>query len=423
MRPAEAGPRPRSVAKATGAPARLTGGHSPRARFSGIHLVAILAIALLPRTGEAQRVSLTGYGLDVVVGSAEGSFTASQIQNAARLRLMARAGTGPLTVELAYEHGLTVSSAAAAGGIASLLGTASRGDWLPLQGTLDSGTHAAWRHRLDRAAVEMRTDRLAGAVGRQTISWATTLFLTPADPFAPFDPADPFRDYRLGVDAARLRIFVGAMGELDAAVRIAAYGGDTTVTALGRARATVGRTDVAAWGGLLHDQAAMALAATTIVLDGALRVEASLRPEEDDPVVRVAVGADRSFPVAGRTLYAVIEYQYDGFGARSADDLPAVATSPAYRRGELQVLGRNELMAQATYQVHPLVVVGALTLWNPGDGSMLLTPSVSWDAGRAFTVRGGLYAGFGAELTDRGRPGSEYGIVPITGYVSGAVYF
>jgi hypothetical protein len=370
-----------------------------------------------------QRASLTGYGLDVVVGSAEGPFTASQIQNAARLRLMADAGTGPFGLDLAYEHALSVSSAAPGAGIGGLLGTGGRGDWLPLQGTLDSTEHALWRHRLDRAAVEVRTDRFAAAVGRQTISWATTLFLTPADPFAPFDPADPFRDYRLGVDAARLRLFVGAMGEVDGAVRMAEYGGDTTVTALGRARATVGRTDLAAWGGILHDDAAVAGALTTIVLDAAVRVEATLRPEEADPVLRLAVGADRSFPVAGRTLYAVVEYQYDGFGARSADDLLAVAASPAYRRGELQVLGRNELMAQATYQVHPLVVVGALTLWNLGDGSALLTPSVSWDAGRAFTVRGGLYAGFGAGETAGGLPGSEYGIVPITGYVSGAVYF
>jgi hypothetical protein len=367
---------------------------------------------------------LTGYGLDVIVGSTEGPFTESQIQNAARLRLMATAGARPVTLDLAYEHGLTVTSGSGIAGLGMLVGAAGgRGDWLPLQGTLDSGTHAVWRHRLDRAAVEVRTDRIAASVGRQTISWATTLFLTPADPFAPFDPADPFRDYRLGVDAARLRLFVGAMGEVDGAVRIAAYGADTTVTALGRTRATVGRTDLAAWGGLLHDDAAFALAATTIVLDAAVRVEATLRPEEDDPVLRVAVGADRSFPVAECTLYVVVEYQYDGFGAQSANDLLTVAASPAFRRGELQVLGRNELMGQATYQLHPLVVVGALTLWNLGDGSVLLSPSVSWDAGRAFTVRGGLYAGFGAERTDGGLPGSEYGIMPFTGYVSGAVYF
>jgi hypothetical protein len=403
---------------------RLGDRYWPRARFSEIHPIAILAIVLAPCRGEAQRVSFTGYGLDVVVGTAEGPRTERQIQNAARLRLMATAGVKSISLDLAYEHGLTVTSVSGATGLGVLPGaTGGRGDWLPLQGTLESGTHAVWRHRLDRAVMEIRTDRFAAAVGRQTISWATTLFLTPADPFAPFDPADPFRDYRLGVDAARLRLFVGSMGELDAAVRVAAYGGDTTVTALGRARATVGRTDLAAWGGLLHDETAFSLAATTIVLDGAVRVEATLRAEETDPVLRVAVGADRSFPVAGRTLYAVVEYQYDGFGARSAGELLTVLASSAYQRGELQVLGRHEVAAQVSYQVHPLVQIALLGLVNASDGSMLFTPSVAWDAAREITVRGGLFAGYGADEPADGAPFTEYGIVPFTGYVSGAVYF
>jgi hypothetical protein len=379
---------------------------------------------LAPCRGEAQRVSFSGYGLDVIVGSADGPFTESQVQNAARLRLMATAGVKPFTLDLAYDHGLTVTSGSGAAGLGLLLGaTGGRGDWLPLQGTLDSGQHAVWRHRLDRAALGFRTDRVAATVGRQTISWASTLFLTPADPFAPFDPADPFRDYRLGVDAARLRLFVGAMGEVDGAVRLAAYGADTTVTALGRARATVGRTDLAAWGGLLHDDAAFSLAATTIVLDGAVRVEATLRPEEDDPVLRVALGADRSFPVADRTLYVVVEYQYDGFGARSASDLVTVIASPAFQRGELQVLGRHEVAAQVSYQLHPLVQLALLGLVSASDGSLLFTPSVAWDAARALTVRGGLYAGYGADEPADGAPFTEYGIVPFTAYVSGAVYF
>jgi hypothetical protein len=260
-------------------------------------------------------------------------------------------------------------------------------------------------------------------VGRQTVSWATTLFLTPADPFAPFDPADPFRDYRRGVDAARVRAFASAFTEFDATVRLMDDDSTETVTALARARSTIGRTDVAGWGGMLHDEPAFAAGVTSIVLDAAVRGEIEVRPEDDRTVVRAAAGADRSFTVAGRTLYAIVEYQHDGFGAPSADSLVAVLTSDAYRRGELQVLGRDELMTQATYQVHPLVQVGALMLWNLGDGSVLFTPSAAWEAAREITVRLGLYAGIGSEQLPSGGPGSEYGIVPFTAYVSGAMYF
>lgn len=385
--------------------------------------VGLLAALLAPDAAVAQHATLTGYGLNVVVGNAAGPFTPRSVQDALRLRLMGMAAVGRLAVDLAYEHGLTLTSASGASALGALVGGGGRGDFLPLQGTLDSAEHGVWRHRLDRASLAVRTDRVAATAGRQTISWATTLFLTPADPFAPFDPADPFRDYRLGVDAARVRLSIGTMGELDAATRLAVYGGDTTITALARARATVGRTDVSGWGGVLHDQAAFAVGLTTIVLDAALRAEATLRPEEDHPVLRVAVGADRSFTVADRMLYAVVEYQYDGYGAGSADGLVSVALSAASQRGELQVLGKHEIAVQLSYQLHPLVQIGGLGIGNLGDRSVLLTPSMAWDAGRELSLRAGVFLGLGADVTGGGGPGSEYGAVPATGYVSGAVYF
>jgi hypothetical protein len=383
----------------------------------------VFAVVLLPGPAAAQHATLTGYGLNVVVGNAAGPLIPRSVQDALRLRLMAAAGLDRWSVDLAYEHGVTVTSTSGAAGLGALVGAAGgRGDFLPLQGTLDSADHAVWRHRLDRGAVTFRTERIVATAGRQTISWATALFLTPADPFAPFDPADPFRDFRLGVDGARIRVAIGTMGEVDAAVRLAVHAGDTTVTALARARATVGRTDVSGWGGLLHDRAAFAVGLTTIALDAALRAEATLRPEEPDPVFRLAVGADRSFTIAGRMLYAVVEYQYDGFGAASTADLLRVALSPASGRGELQVLGRHELAAQLSYQLHPLVQVGGLGIGNLTDGSVLVTPSVAWDAGRELSVRAGMFVGIGPDVGASG-PGSEYGPVPVTGYLSAAVYF
>lgn len=388
----------------------------------GACLLGALLFATSPAL--AQRVELRGYGLSVALGSTEGPYTDAAVQDVLRGRLMSAGAWGPLAVDLAYEQTLTVTSVANPLATGALLGVMpGRGDWLPLQGTLDSTEHAVWRHRLDRAALTARAGPIEATVGRQTVSWATTLFLTPADPFAPFDPADPFRDYRMGVDAARVRAFPSAFTEFDATVRLMDDDGAETVTALGRARTTIGRTDLAGWGGVLHDEPAFAAGVTSIVLDAAVRGEVAVRPEDDRTVVRVAAGADRSFTVAGRTLYAIVEYQHDGFGARSADSLPLVLMSDPYRRGELQVLGRDELMAQATYQVHPLVQVGALVLWNLGDGSVLLTPSAAWEAAREITVRAGLYAGIGSERTASGGPASEYGIVPFTAYVSGAMYF
>jgi hypothetical protein len=360
----------------------------------------------------------------VFLGAAEGPFTAAGVQDFQRLRLMLAPARGALALDLAYEQLLTLASTPDLAALGGSLGRPARtGDWLPLQGTIAEGDHATWRHRVDRLA--LTATRAIGelALGRQPISWATTLFLTPADPFAPFDPADPFREYRAGVDAARVRAFPGAMSELEAVVRPATFDSVTMVTALARGRIAVGRVELAGWGGALHDRAAGALAATVTVAGAVLRGEAELRQEGDSTVLRMAVGADRSFEIAGRTLYLLAEYQRDGFGAADAGELPAVLGSAPYRRGELQVLGRDELMAQATYQAHPLVRLEALGLWNAGDGSALLAPALSYDALTNLGLRLGTFVGIGPGRTSAGLPGSEYGVVPVTGYLSGSLFF
>jgi hypothetical protein len=388
----------------------------------GIGLAAVLLGLASPAV--AQDVTLRGYALNVALGSASGPFTPSAVQDIQRLRLMAAARRGPLGADLAYEQVLTASSVTGTTGLGNLVGaTPGRGDWLPLQGTLEGSDHVLWRHRLDRAALQLTTDRFQAIVGRQTISWATTLFLTPADPFAPFDPADPFRDYRAGVDAARVRVFPSAFSEVDGAVRVAEYHGTRTTTALLRGKATVGSVDLSGWGGVLQDRAAGSVGLTTVLAGAALRGELAVRAEPGQTVVRAAAGVDRSFSVQGRTLYAIIEYQHDGLGVPSADSLAALTLSAPYQRGELQVLGRDEIMAQASYDVHPLVQVAALALWNVRDKSALVTPSLVWNAAREITITGGAFMGVGANRTAAGLPGSEYGPVPFTGYLSGTWYF
>ncbi|MDH3495915.1 MAG: hypothetical protein OER21_04070 [Gemmatimonadota bacterium] len=389
-------------------------------RAAGI--VFALAVAAAP-VG-AQEIQLRGYALNVFLAAAEGPFTPSGIRDAQRLRLMLGLRAGQVAFDLAYEHLLSVVSTpellALGVGAAAPAGS---GDWLPFQGTLDDGDHHAWRHRMDRAALSLETGFLDVTVGRQTVSWGTTLFLTPADPFAPFDPADPFREYRAGVDAIRLRTFPGPLSEIEGILRPAIYGSDTTLTALVRGRAAIGRAELTGWGGLVHDEAAASVAGTVALGGGVLRAEAVVRRDADETVLRVAIGADRSFSIANRTLYVVAEYQRDGFGAASGTALPALFTSAPYQRGELQVLGRDEFALQTTYQLHPLVGLDALGLWNAGDGSVLLAPAIGLDAGAHLALRAGLFLGLGPETSAAAIPASEYGAVPVTGYVAGSVFF
>ena len=386
--------------------------------------LALFALAALAMPGRAQpRLEWQGYALGVGAYAAEGELTPAGNSLVGRARLMPTWTHAAFRLEVAYEHILTRRprgggfSFTAPGGSAPV-------DWLGADWTIHSDARTTWRHRFDRAAIGLEGERLEVTVGRQAISWATTLFLTPADPFAPFDPSDPFREYRAGVDAVRARAFLGPFTEIEGVWRVAESVLGTRLTALARAQTSLGGWAVGAWGGALHEEAAGAVFGSGALGATAVRTEVSLRESPGDgTAVRAALGIDRSFLAGDREVFLVAEVQYDGFGAAAAEDLLAVALSRPFVRGEMQVLGRWTAAGRGSVQVHPLVGVDLLLLSNLGDGSLLVAPGVSWSATSAISVRAGAYAGSGEGLGTVGLPGSEYGLVPSLGYVAVSGFF
>ena len=125
-----------------------------------------------------------------------------------------------------------------------------------------------------------------------------------------------------------------------------------------------------------------------------------------------------------RDSYVVFEYQRDGLGAASADDYLDIFRSREFQRGEFQVLGRDEMVSQASYQLHPLLNVAGLALWNVNDGSVLISPSVVYSAGDETSISGGLYLGIGDDTVTATRPvPSEYGLSGVTGFAAISWFF
>ena len=110
--------------------------------------------------------------------------------------------------------------------------------------------------------------------------------------------------------------------------------------------------------------------------------------------------------------------------ASGADEYLELLQSAPFQRGEYQVLGRDEVALQGSYQVHPLVSVTGFGLWNANDGSVLLSPNLSFSTSNETTVSGGIYFGFGASDVTPARPlPSEYGLSGVTGYMSVSWFF
>jgi hypothetical protein len=382
-----------------------------------------LLVGIVPAVATGQLPQIQGYYLNVAFAADGTPLSDAALSDFQRLRIMTAPTYGPLAFDVAYEHRLTVSTAAGTGPLLGLQPAEGGGDWLPLQGTLADPDHLLWRHRVDRLSVELGGETFALTVGRQPISWATTLFLTPSDPFMPFDPSDPFREYRRGVDALRVRGFPGPMSELEAVVRPATFDDETFITALARGRTAIGPLDVSGWGGVVHDEVSASLGVTVTFWGAAWRGEGVLRRSEDATVARFTLGVDRSFSLGARTLYVAVEFQHDGFGAANAAELQEVVLSAPARRGELQVYGRDETVARGSLDVHPLLATDLLVIWNLGDASALLGPGVSYSVSNEVSMRGGLFIGVGADVQPDGAFGSEYGLVPLSGYVSLTAFF
>lgn len=398
-----------------------------RARLFGLACAATLSVSV-PESVHAQ-LDVGGYALGVGSYQGDSELLPSGDSWFGRGRLMIDYGHSAFVFEAAYEHVLQYQPAGGGFGITNPGGQRVSTDWLPLDWTIADSETGSWRHRFDRLAVQVARGAVEVTVGRQAISWATTLFLTPADPFAPFDPSDPFREYRGGVDAVRVRAFSGPFTEYELVVRPADTAGGTTMTALGRVSTSRGGWALGGWAGLLHDEAAAALFTTGGLGATSLRFETAIREDpEGGALLRASLGFDRFFQPGGKDFYALVEVQYDGFGAASPEELVPVALSPAYGRGDLQVLGRWTAATQGSYQVHPLVALDALALVNLEDPSFLFAPGVSWSTTSTASTRVGTFFGFGDDATV-GAPGSipvfgsEYGSVPPLAYLSVSLYF
>ena len=375
-------------------------------------------------TVRAQPLLLTAYVQTIPLVSDATPLTDSTVNSFNRFRLTTESTLNDLSLEVAYEHAalLRQRDMPTTFGIGTVQG---EGEWLDLQWVISEEDHVLWSHRFDRLRVGWSpTAGVELSAGRQALSWGTTLFLTPADPFLPFNPADPFREFRAGVDAARIRISPSPLSEIDLVLRPTKTHSRDEFTALGRGLITIKNWEVSGWAGSLYGDAAGAVAAAGALGALAVRGEMTVRQIADSVAFRSAVGMDRLLQVGGRDLFVLVEYQHDGLGAAGAGEYVNVLLSEPFTRGELQVLGRDETAVQASYQLHPLWGVSGLWLWNLNDRSALLSPSLSYSASNEAAVAAGLMFGLGSDkMTVKLPVPSEYGLGSVTAYLSVSWFF
>jgi hypothetical protein len=266
-------------------------------------------------------------------------------------------------------------------------------------------------------------------VGRQAIGWGRGVLFGAVDLFAPFAPLEADRDWRRGIDAFRADIkltdrssldVVGAAGprrhESALAARLRGFAGSIDVEIMAGARARdlfAGASASAAIGDAeVHGE----LAAFRVPFDSSL--------SESRVVWKGVAGGSYRLPVgAGVMVYA--EYHYSGFGAPGPGELLSRLSNPSfvdrYLRGDTQILSRHALALLASYESSPELSCSGQWLHNPGDGSGVLVPAVTFTWSDALSSTGSIYFPYGRK--PRGRLlRSEYGSGSLSGLIQIRLY-
>jgi hypothetical protein len=282
-----------------------------------------------------------------------------------------------------------------------------------------------WRHELDRLNFRLSFPAADIVVGRQAISWGIGRIWTPADIFVAFSPVEIDREYKTGVDAVTMRVPLGPSSQLETVY--AAFGEDFRDQSTGsRVRTTIRNFDLGLMGAKSYTDFV-----TGPFFDGEIR-GAGVRgeftfthnttnphPKELRTFFRAVSSVDYRF---ANSLYALLEYYYNGFGSKDPGEYRALFTSPRRARGEVFNVGRHYLGSSLGYELHHLVNLGLTTQWNLVDQSLLLGPILLVSLSNEADLRVGANFPFGPDLAGQ-QVKSEFGLYPKVYYLQLRLYF
>ncbi|MBS1271754.1 MAG: hypothetical protein MAGBODY4_00886 [Candidatus Marinimicrobia bacterium] len=288
---------------------------------------------------------------------------------------------------------------------------------------------------LDRAFVSLALPNADVYIGRQPIAWGSARVINPTDIIAPFTYDELDTEERTGVDAIRVRIPLGFMGEFDFGYVAGKKFVFDRSAVFARTKFYAMETDVSLL--LLKFQEHLMAGAdfARSLGDAGFWLEAAYvlnKPFEDftlqnvDNYFRGSVGLDYSF--SGET-YGFIEYHYNDAGVKDNKDYSGILLNPpaAYEDGAVYLLGKSYLAPGISYQYTPLVTLAGQALYNTADRSMFLSPSLEYNIAQNVYFDLGAFFGIGkrAVISEALQPvlRSEFGTYPDIYYASFRLYF
>ena len=255
---------------------------------------------------------------------------------------------------------------------------------------------------LDRANVTARLSFADVIVGRQAIAWGSARVVNPTDVIAPFTYSELDTEDRAGVDAVRVRVPIGALGEVDMGY---VFGRDFAVDRSAffvRGQFNVTETDVSPLLVRFREQLLVGIDVVRGIgsagawIEGA-RVFTMGRDAAVSDYFRVSTGLDYSF---GGETYGFIEYHFNGAGVRDPEDYFANLNRPTYRDAAVYLMGTHYFALGTTHQFTPLVALSGQFLANVTDPSFFFSPAIEYNIEQDFYLSAGAFIGIGDRPKD-----------------------
>lgn len=292
----------------------------------------------------------------------------------------------------------------------------------------EAGDRFGLFHNLDRANLQFRLPGADLTVGRQAVAWGSGRFVNPTDLLAPFAYGELDVEDRVGVDAVRLRIPLGGLGELDSGY---VFGRDArwdSSAAFIRSRFNWRRTDLTGLALVFQENLllgvdiARPLGGAGWWLEAGQVMAGAVRGNRDtgQDYLRLTTGLDYTLR-NGTYLFA--EYHFSGAGTGDSSGYLSRFSRLSLREGAVYFLARHYVGTGISRQLTPLLTVGGQVLGNLDDGSLLLAPNLDYNLAENLYVGAGGYLGVG-QTPGPGVPfRSEFGTYPDFLFVSVRLYY
>ena len=285
-------------------------------------------------------------------------------------------------------------------------------------------------HNLDRAFMEFSTDFADISVGRDAIAWGSARVVNPTDILTPFTYDQLDTEDRIGVDAVRVRIPIGAMGECDTGYifgedfkfeksafylrsQLNAVETDFSVSLVGFQKHLLAGVDVAS-----------GIGGAGFWFEAAYVFVESFGQDADTEsnYLRTSTGLDYSF---GEKTYGFIEYHFNGAGANAPENYLANLDQPAYTQRSVYLMGVHYLASGFSYQLTPLISSSGQMLCNLSDMSIWVAPQVEYNIAEDIYLSAGGFLSIGKPLENGETPEfqSEFGSYPNVIFTSFRAYF